>query len=75
MNAEIVFHQWHRDGEIRAHEIERGIADDRTQQHALSPVVILARDDLRIRQLNFGGWRGAEELEQSSEEAILRCSY
>ena len=75
MNAEIVFHQRHREGNIPAHEIERRIADDRRKQNALLPVTIFGGDDFRISELNFSWRRRAERLKQSSEEAIRRCSY
>src|SRR5213079_1259413 len=31
----------HRDAEVLTHEIERGVADDRSQQDALLPVAVL----------------------------------
>src|SRR2546421_4304206 len=75
VNAEIAFHQRHRQWEIGPHKIKSRIADNRREEHARLPVTIFGRDDLRVGELNFSGRCRAKRLQKFSEEAILRCSY
>jgi hypothetical protein len=68
--AKLLEHQRHRDAEIAAHEIKRGVADDGEKKDARLPVAVFRGDFRRVGEHDGRGRGGLENFQQAGIHAL-----